>query len=188
MELESVVDIQLLNIEDRGSNVLVNYSKIYRNGNKEVCRAHVKNIGGYYRFFSAKPIVAAECIGKAYLGLVKNDVRILFVARMNDGSAELIQVKQGSVASLKLFQLSKDAESGGSQPVPSLKPQGGIVSAKPYQLGKNELPQGKYLIGSDIPVGTYDFLVVYGTRGQFDLRKYDANGKTIEGTCDFYWV
>ena len=189
MTLEDmVVDIQILNMEDHGSNVVVHYSKIYGNGRREVCRTHVRNLGGYYQFFSAKPIVAAECVGKVYLGIIKSDARMLFVAKMNDGSAELIQVKEGSAANLKLFQVSENMHSGSIQPPPPLRPQASNESVKPYQLGKNELPQGKYLIGQDIPAGTYDFFVVYGTRGRFEVGKYDANDKAIDGTWDFYWV
>ena len=189
MGLENVVvDIQILNVEDHGSNVLVNYTKVYGNGSRKTCRTHVKDLGGYYRFFSAKPVVAAECIGKVYLGLIKSDVRILFIARLNDGSAELIQAKEGSEASLKLLQLSEDTENGYVQPTPPPRPQASSEPAKPYQLGKNELPQGNYLIGRDIPAGTYDFFVVYGSGGKFDIGKYDANDKVIDGTWNFYWV
>ena len=185
---DQVVDIQILDIEDHGSNVLVNYTKVYGNGAKKTCRTHVKDLGGYYRFFSAKPIVAAECIGKVYLGLSKSDVRILFIARLNDGSAELIQAKEGSETSLKLLQLSEDTQNGDVQPSQPPRQQASTEPAKPYQLGKNELPQGTSLIGRDIPAGTYDFFVVYGSGGKFDIGKYDANEKVIDGTWDFYWV
>lgn len=185
---DQVVDIQILNVEDHGSNVLVNYTKIYGNGGKKTCRTHVKDLGGYYRFFSEKPVVAAECIGKVYLGLIKSDVRILFVVKLNDGSAELIQAKEGSEASLKLLQLSEDTQNGYVQPTPPPKPQPSNKPVKPYQLGKNELPQGNYLIGRDIPAGIYDFFVVYGSGGKFDIGKYDSNDKVIDGTWNFYWV
>ena len=189
MGLENVVvDIQILNVEDHGSNVLVNYSKIYGNGRRQVCRTHVRDLGGYYRFFSAKPVVAAECIGKVYLGIIKNDARILFVARMNDGSAELLQAKEGSEASLKLFQACENAQSDYIPPPPPPRPQASNEPAKPYQLGKNELPQGKYLIGRDIPAGTYDFFVVYGNGGSFDLAKYDENDEIVNGTWTSFWV
>lgn len=183
-----VVDIQILNVENHGSNVLVNYTKVYGDGAKKTCRTHVKDLGGYYKFFSAKPIVAAECIGKVYLGLIKNDVRILFIARLNDGSAELIQVKEGSEASLKLLQLSEDTQSGYVKPTPPPRQQVSSEPAKPYQLGKNELPQGTYLIGRDIPTGTYDFFVVYGNGGCFDLAKYDENDEIVNGTWITFWI
>jgi hypothetical protein len=59
---------------------------------------------------------------------------------------------------------------------------------EPYHLKTNELPQGSYLVGKDIPAGVYDFFVVYGTGGKFDIAKWDTNGKIIDGTWSFYWV
>lgn len=183
----TVVDIQLLNIEDYGANVLVNYTKIYQNGYKKTCRTHVSDLGGYYRFFSAKPIVTAEFVGKVYLGILKNNGRLLFIVKLEDGSVELIQLHEGSAESLKLLQLSDDTINGRIRPsaVPASE---NSAPVKPYQLNKNELPQGSYLIGRDIPVGTYDFFVVYGTGGKFDIGKYDENDEVIDKTWSFYWV
>lgn len=183
-----VVDVQLLNVEDRGSNVLVNYTQVFGNGSKKTLRKNVKDLGGYYSFFSPKPIVSAECLGKVYCGIIKSDVRLLFAVRLNDGSAQLIQTHEGSKESLKLLQLSEEsAYEAAPTPPPSAKPS---VSrpVEPYKLKKNELPQGSYVIGRDIPPGTYDFFVVYGQGGKFDIAKYDANGKIIDGTWDFFWV
>jgi hypothetical protein len=178
-ENKIVKDIRILNIEDHGVNVLVNYTKIYRDGAKEAFRTHVKDLGRYYRFFTPKPIVSAVCIGKVYLGVIKNDCRILFIVRLEDGSAQLIQVREGAPESLKLLQLSEKDSNPDSIP---------NEPAKPYPLGKNELPQGSYLVGRDIPAGTYDFFVVYGSGGVFDLCRYDSSGKIVDGTWTSYWV
>ena len=62
------------------------------------------------------------------------------------------------------------------------------MSPEPYRLNKNDLTQGEYVIGKDIPVGVYDFFVVYGNGGKFDIAKYDDNDKIIDGTWAFYWV
>ena len=61
-------------------------------------------------------------------------------------------------------------------------------NVEPYHLGRNELPQGTYLIGRDIPPGTYDFFVVYGDGGKLDLSKIGEDGKIINVTWKFYWV
>jgi hypothetical protein len=61
-------------------------------------------------------------------------------------------------------------------------------AVEPYHLGVNELPQGSYLVGQDIPSGTYDFFVIYGNGGKVDIGKYDENGKIIDGTWTFFWV
>ena len=62
------------------------------------------------------------------------------------------------------------------------------MSLEAYRLNKNDLTQGEYIIGKDIPVGVYDFFVVYGNGGKFDIAKYDENDKIIDGTWTFYWV
>ena len=82
-------------------------------------------------------------------------------------------------------QKNRNAETqsnSGPTPVSSTSP------AAPYQLKTNELPQGTYLIGRDIPAGTYDFFVVYGDGGKFDICKRDESGNIIDGTWTFYWV
>ena len=182
-----VIDVQLLNIEDRGSNVLVNYTQIFDNGSKKAIRVNAKNLGGYYNFLSTKPIIAAEYLGKVYCGFIKSDVRILFAVRMNDGSAELIQAREGTKESLALLQLS-ESNTYIQTPVPQQSKVSVQRTVEPYNLKRNELPQGSYIIGRDIPQGTYDFFVTYGQGGKFDIAKYDSNGKIINGTWDFYWV
>lgn len=183
-----VVDVQILNIETHLINVLVSYTKTFGDGSRKTYRTNVKDLGGYYNFFSPKPIVAATYIDKVYCGAAGLDVRMLFVVRLNDGSVQLIQVKEGSSPSLKLLQLSEDTANGYVQPAPPPKPQVSSEPAKPYQLGKNELPQGSYLIGRDIPTGTYDFFVMYGNGGCFDLAKYDKNDEIVNGTWTTFWI
>lgn len=58
------------------------------------------------------------------------------------------------------------------------------ISRSPtYEVKKNELPQGKYLIGKDIPAGSYDFTLVWGTGGSLLLS---VNGETNIGSLEFY--
>ena len=42
------------------------------------------------------------------------------------------------------------------------------------KLGKNQLPQGRYIIGKDLPEGTFDFTWVWG-EGYLSLYKTDEN-------------
>lgn len=53
---------------------------------------------------------------------------------------------------------------------------------KLIQLQKNQLPNGKYIIGKDIPVGIYDFTWVYGS-GHIELYLSDKN--TTLGNLDY---
>ena len=43
-----------------------------------------------------------------------------------------------------------------------------------YGYGKNQLPQGRYIIGRDLPEGTFDFTWVWG-EGYLFLYKTDEN-------------
>ena len=98
------VDIQLLNVENRTSRVLVNYIQKCSDGSKKVCRRDVKWLGGYYGCQIPKPILSAEFLGKVYCGILKSDCRLLFVIKLQDGTVRLIQAREGSGESLKLFQ------------------------------------------------------------------------------------
>lgn len=179
-----VIDLTLLNIENGGSRAIISYSETYGNGTQKMCRREARKLSG---LSSSKTVVAAEFWDKVYCGWIKTDVRFLFAVRYQDGSAQLIQTREGSQTTMKLLQLCDDIANGRIQP-PTPGPKLSTEPAQPYKLGKNELPQGQYLIGRDIPAGTYDFFVVYGFGGKFEIGKYDANNKAINGTWDFDWV
>lgn len=105
MDYEKVVDIQILNVEERISNIIINYAQIFNDGRRKICRKNVKHLGGYYECLMPKPIVSAECLGKVYCGVLRNDPRLLFIIKLRDGSVQLIQAREGSHESLKLFEL-----------------------------------------------------------------------------------
>jgi len=100
-----VVDVKLLDVIDRGSNVIVLYSQIFENGSKQIVRKNVKNLGGYYNCLNPKPIRSAECLSIVYCGIIKTDVRMLFKIILTDGSAQLIQLKEGSRECMKLLRI-----------------------------------------------------------------------------------
>ena len=106
MRTRKVVDIQVLNVEERISNIFILYAQILSDGKKRICRSNVKRLGGYYECFTTKQIVSAVCIGKVYCGALRNDARLLFIIKLTDGSVQLIQSREKSVASLKLFELT----------------------------------------------------------------------------------
>ena len=104
MDYAKVVDIQILNLEEHISNIIINYAQTYSDGSRKVCRRNVKHLGSYYECFTPKPIVSAECIGKVYCGVLRNDARLLFIIKLKDGSVQLIQSKEGTSDCLKLFE------------------------------------------------------------------------------------
>lgn len=179
---DKVVDISVLNFED---GRYVHFTEIYGNGEKKTRRVNVKSLPNCYRFLTPKPIVAAEFVGKLHTGLFRETGYLLFAVRLQDGTAQLIQSLEGTKDSLRLLQLSDEGEYQSVQPA---APKRRETTVQPHPLQKNELPQGRYLIGRDIPPGTYDFFVVYGHGGKLSLAKYDERGEIINGTWNFYWV
>lgn len=103
LDYTKVVDIQILNLEERIFNIMIRYAKIFSDGHTEVCRRNVKYLGGYYEGLKAKPVVSAAYIGKVYCGVLRNDPRLLFMIHLSDGSVQLIQAREGSAESMKLF-------------------------------------------------------------------------------------
>ena len=189
---DKVVDIRVLNFEEAFRTYYVHYTRIYGDGKKKSCRVNVKSLPGYYNFLTPKPVVAAEFVGKVHTGFIRTDVYMLFVIRLEDGTVQLIQTSEGSEACLRLLQLDDE---GSYESEFTKKTEKYTTSAKtgetarPRSLRENELPQGRYLIGRDIPAGTYDFFVVYGHGGRFNCAKYDAAGEIVNGTWEhFYWV
>lgn len=188
--------IDLLNVENRGSTAMITFKVRYFDNTVRTIRTNVKNLGGYRVGFLPKTIRCAEFLRKVYIGILKSDVRLLFVAAMADGTVQLLQEKQGSSGCTKLLSLCSVEPPEYIPPPPkeerSEAPKytnvGHGKKAEPYNLKTNELPQGEYLIGKDIPVGTFDFFVVYGTGGCFNIMKLDSDGKIIDGTWDFFWV
>ena len=104
MNNTKVVDIQFLNVEERISNIIINYAQTYSDGRRKVFRRNVKFLDGYCEWLMPKPIVSAECIGKVYCGVLRNDARLLFIIKLEDGSLQLIQSKEGTSDCLKLFE------------------------------------------------------------------------------------
>ena len=105
MDYAKVVGIQILNVEEHMFDIIINYSQTFSDGHKKVCRRNVKHLGTYYECLKSKPIVSAECLGKVYCGVLRNDPRLLFAVKLRDRSVQLIQAKEGSNDSLKLFEL-----------------------------------------------------------------------------------
>lgn len=102
---DRVVDVELMYVKDHGSNVIIIYSQLLENGSKRLLSKNVKDIGGYYRSLKPKPIKSTEYLGEVYCGIIKNDIRELFIIRLTDGSSELIQVKSCSREHIKLLRL-----------------------------------------------------------------------------------
>lgn len=108
MELsDQVVDIQLLDVVDYDFKTMVTYTQTFGDGTKQLLRRNVKHLGGFYEALLAKPVIEATCLGEVYLGILKNDVRYLFIIRLTNGTVQLIQVRSKSRECAKLLMISE---------------------------------------------------------------------------------
>lgn len=104
-----------------------------------------------------------------------------FSVTFKDGSKEIMKADSGTPLCDALLQ--KAIDDGSAMPkheaVQCNKPE------KAPELKKNQLPQGVYKIGQDIPAGTYDFHHIWGN-GRIEV--YTAE-ETILGNLSFgEWV
>jgi hypothetical protein len=186
------VDIKLLNVENDGSKAMISYKATYADKSSKNIRINVKYLSTYFWYSgTGSHIIKAECLGKVYIGLLKNDVRLLFLVTLSDRTMDLLQAKEGtnSCNTLLAKSLGEDQHnSDDSKTKTDNRTLYRTSPAEPYKLNQNELPQGRYDIGKDIPAGYYDFFVVYGSGGSFNMAVYDENDKAAEGTYSFYWV
>lgn len=113
-------------------------------------------------------------------GQVPDGTVITFSVTYKDGSKEIIKERSGTDKCNRLMQLAVDPPSAVKS---------GDVSPKyseeyvPIQLQKNQLPQGSYIIGKDIPVGNYDFSWVFGSGV---IKKYKNDHDTTLGATTYY--
>ena len=88
--------IQILNVENMSSTAMINYKASYPDGIVKTHRKNVKNLYSSYMYSTSPSIKKAECLGKVYIGLIKSDVRILFLVTLTDRTVDIIQEKQGT--------------------------------------------------------------------------------------------
>lgn len=184
------IKIEVLSFEDiesvfAPSKTMINYVNTYADGSSQIMRLDVKYISADFTALYPEPnIVKVEFLKKAYTGFLKRCIRMIFLTTLSDGTMALIQAKEGTTSCNRLLAktLNESSEKEETQIFNRAS------NVEPYKLNQNELTQGRYEIGKDIPVGTYDFFVVYGSGGSFTICEYDSNNKIAEGTYSSYRV
>lgn len=104
---------------------------------------------------------------------------ITFSVTYKDGDKEIIKERSGSGRCDRLLQLALEAPAGLSADE-SQKPSTEYI---PVALQKNQLPNGSYIIGKDIPVGTFDFTWIFGS-GM--ITKYKNDHDTTFGATTYF--
>ncbi len=117
-----------------------------------------------------------------------------FSITFKNGAKEIYKVNSGTAVCDKLLQFVLDPDVNASsvenmpvnteqqgsepQPIPDTDPD--------FTLGKNQLPQGEYKIGSDIPAGRFDLKVVFG-KGSL-THTYANPQKADNKESNFYYL
>lgn len=105
-----------------------------------------------------------------------------FSVTYKDGKKEIVKAKSGTEKCDRLLQFALDDDSFNT------KERNELVHTRPKKapdLQKNQLPQGVYQIGKDIPAGTYDFHHVWGSGS---VALYSAKETTLGNNQFFQWV
>ena len=82
-------------------------------------------------------------------------VTYVFSITYKDGRQEIVRAESGTGSCARLLQKAYEADATAKEEITERK--------KAPILQKNQLPQGEYLIGKDIPPGIYDFHHVWGS-------------------------
>lgn len=113
-------------------------------------------------------------------GSVPVGSEIKFSITYRNGTKEIFKTMSGTNICDKLLQLAMDP------PTAPLIKDSPCEDYTHVSIGKNELPAGKYLIGKDIPEGTYDFTWRWGNGSITKFTK--ENDTTLGATSYFQWV
>ena len=110
-------------------------------------------------------------------GNVPVGMEIKFSVTYKNGKKEIIKATSGTELCDRLLQMAIDPA--------AVAPSGTTTSSEyePVSLGKNQLPNGDYLIGRDIPAGTYDFTWVFGSG---DIMKFMNDHDTTLGATTYF--
>lgn len=108
---------------------------------------------------------------------VPTGTKLKFSVTYRNGKKDLVEVMAGTSEADLLLQKAVD---------PDIPVDDSADIQEPYQpvtVQKNQLPTGDYLIGRDIPAGTYDFTWVYG---HGTIQKYINDKDTTLGANTYY--
>lgn len=115
-------------------------------------------------------------------GSIPAGSEIKFSVTYRNGKKEIIKAMSGTDVCDRLLQLAVEPLSPQIQDSAD-KP---AKEYSPVSVGKNELPSSQYIIGKDIPEGTYDFTWVWGN-GSISKYKNDHD-TTLGASTYFQWM
>ena len=109
---------------------------------------------------------------------VPDGTKLTFSITYKNGRKRILKVMSGTAIADRLLQMALDPDKrdASADRIEGKSGQNAVsAEGKPLiKLGKNQLPQGRYIIGKDLPEGTFDFTWVWG-EGYLSLYKTDEN-------------
>jgi hypothetical protein len=109
---------------------------------------------------------------------VPDGTELTFSITYKNGRKKILKLMSGTAMADRLLQMALDPDKRNASADRLESESGGNAAnaeGKPLvKLGKNQLPQGRYIIGKDLPEGTFDFTWVWG-EGYLSLYKTDEN-------------
>ena len=118
---------------------------------------------------------------------VPDGSELTFSVTYKTGRRKILKVMSGTELADRLLQMAMDPD---IKTVATERAVGTPSQKRPhttgkamFKLGKNQLPHGRYMFGTDLPVGTFDFTWVWGN-GSIGL--YGTAENTTLGNCLYY--
>ena len=123
---------------------------------------------------------------------VPDGTELTFSITYKNGRKKILKVMSDTAMADRLLQMARDpdkrnpsadrvegksgqnAASAEGKPLIKLQNAASAEGKPLIKLGKNQLPHGRYIIGKDLPEGTFDFTWVWG-EGFLSLYKTDEN-------------
>ena len=109
---------------------------------------------------------------------VPDGTELTFSITYKNGRKKILKVMSGTAMADRLLQMALDPDKRNASADREEGKSGqnaASAEGKPLiKLGKNQLPHGRYIIGKDLPEGTFDFTWVWG-EGFLSLYKTDEN-------------
>lgn len=96
---------------------------------------------------------------------VPDGTELIFSVTYNNGKKKIMKVMSGTTLADRLLQMALDPDEKNMQAArgDGESAQNNCADEKPLiKLKKNQLPQGRYIIGKELPEGTFDFTWVWG--------------------------
>ena len=137
------IKIKILNVQNRSSKAIISYLSTYADKSTKTGWQDIKYMRTSSAYSGEPHIIKCECLGKVYIGLIKSDVRLVFLVTLSDFTVDLVQEKENTTRCNAL--LAKSLNENHSEEV---TPEKNAKPEKNVEANKWEYPE----VDIDIPI------------------------------------